>query len=129
MVLHESGENYLETIYILSQKNGFVRSIDIAKSMGFSKPSVSRAVKNLRNDAYISVDEKGYITLTERGHQIGKKISERHQFFSDFLTYIGVDEDIARQDACKIEHTLSVESFRAIKRYLSKVRENECDKS
>lgn len=118
MFLHESGEMYLETIYILSKTNSFVRSIDICAHMGFSKPSVSRAVGLLRSSGYINVDKDGGITLTESGLEIAKKIFERHTVISNMLIRLGVDPEIAAADACKIEHAISDTSFEAIKKHM-----------
>ena len=121
MHLQESGEMYLETILILS-RNGAVRSLDVAEYMGFSKPSVSRAVGLLKNGGYIRVDGDGYITLTAEGHEIADKIYERHTVLAEFLTKLGVDPKIAVQDACKIEHDISDESFDAIKKHAENFR-------
>ncbi len=118
MALQESGEMYLETIYVLSEKKGAVRSLDIAEYMDFSKPSVSRAVKLLREGEYISVDKNGYITLTESGKSVAVKIFERHTFLRNLLVSIGVDEQTASADACKLEHSISDESFEALKNYI-----------
>lgn len=115
MHLQESGEMYLETIYVLSQKIGSVRSLDIAEYMNYSKPSVSRAVSLLKNGNYISVDAGGYITLTDSGLEIAKKIYERHTVITRLLVMLGVDEETAAEDACKIEHNISEKSFEAIK--------------
>lgn len=120
MALHESAEMYLETIYELSQSQSSVRSIDVAESMGYSKPSVSRAVGLLKNGGYIQVDKDGYITLTEAGLSVAEKIYERHTVLSRMLTALGVDEDTAAKDACRLEHAISDESFEAIKRNLHK---------
>ena len=120
MHLQESGEMYLETILILSRKNGGVRSIDISEYMGYSKPSVSRAVGLLRSDGYITVDGGGYINLTESGKNIAEKIYERHNVLAEALKMLGVTEPAATADACKIEHDISDESFEAIKRHLKK---------
>ena len=109
----ESGEDYLETILILQNRNGEVRSVDIATEMDFSKPSVSVAMKNLREQECITVDKNGYITLTDKGRGIAEKVYERH-----WLTSMGVPEEIAAADACRIEHCLSAESFAAIKRHV-----------
>lgn len=117
MHLQESGEMYLETIYVLSVKKGAVRSLDIAEHMGFSKPSVSRAVGLLKGGKYILVDKEGYITLTDSGREVAEKIYERHTLLSDFLMRLGVDEKTAAADACKIEHHISDQSFEAIKRH------------
>ena len=123
MHLQESGEMYLETILRLSKASNFVRAIDISVEMGYSKPSVSRAVGLLKSGGYISVDADGGITLTEDGRAIAEKIFERHTLISRFLTRIGVDEMTATEDACKIEHVISDESFRAIKAFVASVSE------
>lgn len=120
MHLQESGEMYLETIYILLNKNGLVRSLDVAEYMGFSKPSVSRAVGLLKNGNYILVDKEGYITLTNSGREVAEKIYERHTLLSSFLMRLGVDEQTATADACKIEHDISDKSFEAIKNHVSR---------
>ena len=117
MSVHESGEMYLEAILVLSKKNGFVRSIDVSEYLGYSKPSVSRAVGILRNGAYITVDKDGAITLTDSGKEIAEKIFERHTVLSKLLMKLGVREETAVADACKLEHAISDESFQAIKRY------------
>ncbi|MFR1993120.1 MAG: metal-dependent transcriptional regulator [Eubacterium sp.] len=116
MKIQESAENYLETILILKNKNGAVRSIDIANELGFSKPSVSVAMKNLRENGYIEVDSSGYITLLDSGRQIAEKIYERHTTLSKWLVSLGVDAKTATEDACRIEHIISSESFEAIKK-------------
>ena len=118
--LQESGEMYLETIYILSKSNDAVRSLDIAEYMGFSKPSVSRAVGVLKNGKYILVDKNGYIVLTATGLEIAEKIYERHTLLTEYLIRLGVSEKTAAEDACKIEHDISDESFEAIKRHINK---------
>lgn len=117
MKIHESAENYLETIYVLHEKKGMVRSIDIANELGFSKPSVSVAMKNLRENGYISVSSEGYITLEPRGLEIAEKIYERHTLLTTWLMALGVPEEIASEDACRLEHVLSAESFEAIKKH------------
>lgn len=117
--VYESKENYLETILILFNRNGEVRSVDIAAEMDFSKPSVSVAMKNLREDGCIKVDESGYITLTKKGKEIAERVYERHLLFTEWLVSMGVPEDIAAEDACRIEHDLSNESFAAIKNYIA----------
>ena len=111
---------YLETILILTQENKKVRAIDICDYMGFSKPSVSRAIGLLKGGGYIIVDEDGYITLTEEGRYVACKMYDRHKILSDFLISLGVAENIATADACKIEHHLSDESFEALNRFLAK---------
>ncbi len=121
MHLQESGEMYLETVYILTKKSDSVRSIDICEYMGYSKPSVSRAIGLLKSGGYINVDGKGYITLTEEGTSVALKMFERHTMLTDFLVRLGVDEKIASEDACKIEHHISEDSFNAIKNYVSKL--------
>ena len=118
MHIQESGEMYLETILILSKKLSHVRSIDVGEYMGFSKPSVSRAIGLLKNGGYVSVDGDGYLTLTEYGAELANKIYERHKLLTDFLTSLGVDREIADADACKIEHVLSDSSFEAIKKQM-----------
>lgn len=120
MALHESAEMYLETIYLLSQKTGTVRSIDVAEYMGYSKPSVSRAVNLLKNGGYLTMGEDSYLSLTESGRIAAKKIFERHTVLSDFLALIGVNDDIAAKDACKIEHVVSDETIAAIKKFMEK---------
>ena len=118
MGIHESGEMYLETIHILSKKNKAVRSIDISEHMGYSKPSVSRAVGLLKKGGYILVDKDGYITLTDTGIAVAEKIYERHTVLSRLLVALGVDETVAAEDACRLEHAISDESFNAIKDHI-----------
>lgn len=122
MPLHESAEMYIETIYSLSLESKFVRSIDVAQSLGYSKPSVSRAVSRLKQDGYLLMDRDGFLTLTDEGNAVAQKIFERHTVLSDLLVSLGVDERIAAQDACRIEHVISDESFAAVKRYLEQGR-------
>ena len=117
MHLQESGEMYLETILILSQKNKFVRSLDVAEYMGFSKPSVSRAVGLLKSGGYLTVDGDGHLSLTESGRAVAEKIYDRHILLTRFLVLLGVNEQTAMEDACKIEHDISDESFEAIKKH------------
>ena len=113
---------YLETIHILSQKNENVRSIDISRKMGFSKPSVSRAMKNLKNEDYIDIDGEGYITLKEKGLQIADKIYDRHRTLTEYFISIGVSEKTAEDDACRIEHVISDETFAKIKEDMKRGR-------
>ena len=120
MKVQESAENYLETILILSHRLEFVRSIDIVNELNFSKPSVSVAMKNLRNDGYIEVDGKGHITLLQKGNEIAEKTYARHQFFTELFTSLGVDEETAADDACRMEHVISAKSFAAIKNFVCK---------
>lgn len=120
MQLQESGQMYLETILILSKKSNSVRSIDISQYMSFSKPSVSRAVNLLKDGGYILISKEGYITLTALGREIAEKIYERHTILTKCLIALGVSEETAAKDACKIEHDISDESFSAIKRHIIK---------
>ena len=119
MVIHESAEDYLETILMLSKKLPVVRSIDIANEMGYKKSSVSIAMKNLREAEHIRVTKEGYIYLTDSGKEIAEMIYERHQILSSWLIKLGVDKKVAEEDACRIEHDLSKESFNAIKKAIS----------
>ena len=119
MHLQESGEMYLETILRLSKKSDSVRAIDIGEEMGYSKPSVSRAIGLLKRAGYVTGDKEGHLTLTESGKAIAEKIYERHMLFVRLLVAFGVDEETAASDACKMEHAISDESFEAIKKYMS----------
>lgn len=127
MQIKESSEDYLEKILILSQKKTVVRSIDIVNYMKVSKPSVSVAMKKLRENGYILMDTDGYITLTEEGDKIAQKMYERHTFITQWLQDLGVPEEIASSDACKIEHVLSVETFEAIKKKYKNCKCKNCD--
>ena len=118
MIINESAENYLETILVLSQKLPVVRSVDISNELGFKKSSVSIAMKNLREKGHITVTDAGYIYLTESGKQIADMIYERHELLSSWLVRLGVPEEIATEDACRIEHVISKESFAAIKNHV-----------
>ena len=118
MKIHESAENYLETILVLSQRKQFVRSIDIVNELNFSKPSVSIAMKHLRENGYIVMDEDGYITLTVTGSEIANRIYERHQLISTMLIKIGVEPEIAKEDACRVEHDISQNTFEKLKSWL-----------
>ncbi|MCX4352102.1 MAG: metal-dependent transcriptional regulator [Lachnospiraceae bacterium] len=118
MHTNESAENYLETILILSKIRPVVRSVDVAEELGFKKPSVSVAMKNLREKNHITVTKEGFIYLTSSGREIAEMIYERHQFLTKWLISLGVDEKIAAQDACRIEHDISKESFDAIKEHI-----------
>lgn len=119
MSVHESGEMYLEAILVLSKQTGFVRSIDVSEYLGYSKPSVSRAMGILRSGGYITVDKDGAISMTESGREIAEKIYERHTLLTALLKRMGVSEETAAADACKLEHAISDESFQAIKRYVA----------
>ncbi|WP_368490320.1 metal-dependent transcriptional regulator [Clostridium sp. BJN0013] len=121
MKVQESAENYLETILVLSKRNDTVRSIDIVRELGFSKPSISVAMKNLRQNNYIVMDDEGYIELTSEGFEIAAKMYERHTIISKLLVKLGVDEKKAVEDACRIEHVISEESFEAIKKAAGKM--------
>ena len=123
MNIYESAENYLEAILSLHERNGLVRSIDIANELHFSKPSVSVAMKNLRQNGYIQVDGNGYITLTDAGRKIAETMYERHTMLSSWLVYLGVDQKTAVEDACRMEHVLSADSFEAIKRHITSCKE------
>ena len=118
MGLAESGEMYLETIYVLTRHSTSVRSIDVAESMGYSKPSVSRAIGILKAGEYIEVDRSGFITLTEKGVRTAEGLHERHTILTDLLVSLGVDRETAAVDACKVEHVISAESFEAIKKHI-----------
>lgn len=120
MQLQESGEMYLETILVLSKRLANVRSIDVCEHMGFSKPSVSRAISLLRSGGYVNMDRDGYLTLTDEGARVAQKIYDRHNLLTRLFVSLGVSEDTASSDACKIEHHVSDETFEAIKRYVEK---------
>ena len=121
MSLHESAEMYLETIYVLSKVSNSVRSVDVAEHMGYSKPSVSRAVGILKQGGYVVMDDDGFLTLTDAGRETAEKIFERHTVLSRALMAMGVDAETAAEDACKIEHVISDTSFAAIKGYLDSI--------
>ena len=118
MKIHESAENYLEAILILNRRNGDVHAIDIAAELNFSKPSVSIAMKKLRENGYVEINEMGHITLTPSGQEIAERIYERHTFLSAWLSSLGVDPMVAAEDACRMEHVISAESFDAIRRFV-----------
>ena len=120
MHLQESGEMYLETIYILSLESRYVRAIDVGEYMGYSKPSVSRAMGLLKNGGYVTADENGFLSLTEAGREIAEKIYERHTVLTDVLVHLGVDRETAVEDACRIEHVISDQSFQAIKQHIKR---------
>lgn len=115
MKIHASGEDYLEAVLILQKKQGMVRSIDLARHMGFSKPSISHAVGVLRDGGFLTMDEDGFLHLTDIGREVAEKIYERHQFFTEQLVAAGVDRETAEQDACRIEHVISDTSFQKLK--------------
>ena len=125
MRIHESAENYIETIYMLKRRQGEVRSIDIANELEFSKPSVSIAMKNLRENGYIEVESSGYISLTAAGLEIAERMYERHTLLTEFLISLGVGSETAAEDACRIEHVISAESIDAIRSYVAKIREGK----
>ena len=122
MKTHESAENYLETILMLGRNGGPVRSIDIANELEFTKPSVSVAMKNLRASGYIVVDGEGHIALTDSGLEIAQSMYDRHTLISDWLIQLGVDRDVALKDACKMEHSMSEQSFTAIRRHIEDIK-------
>lgn len=122
MKIHESAENYLETILVLKERLGNLRSIDIANEMKFSKPSVSIAMRNLRENGYINMDKNGYITLLPAGREIAERIYERHRLLTGWLTALGVPPEIAAEDACRMEHVLSAETFEAIRAHANQER-------
>ncbi|MBR4934322.1 MAG: metal-dependent transcriptional regulator [Anaerotignum sp.] len=117
MKTQESMENYLETIYVLDQKTGFVRSVDVATEMGFSKPSISNAMKKLKAEGYVQIEDKGRIVLTEKGRQVAENTYEKHCVISHWLMHIGVSRETAMEDACRMEHILSQESFECMKKH------------
>ncbi len=119
MRIQESGEMYLESIYVLLKENGFVRSVDVAEHMGYSKPSISRAMGLLKTGGFIEIAPDGAITLTEAGKAVAEKIYERHTFLSRFLISLGVSPEVAAEDACRLEHAISDASFEAIKAYMT----------
>ena len=118
MKIQGSAENYLEGILMIKERNGEVRSIDIVNELGFSKPSISVAMKNLRNNGYITMDTKGFIDLTEKGMAIAETMYERHKLFTRWLVELGVNEKTAKEDACRLEHVMSAETFSAIKNFI-----------
>ena len=119
MGVHESGEMYLEAIHVLTKSNGYVRSIDVSEYLGYSKPSVSRAMGILRTGGYITVEKDGGISLTQSGQEIAEKIYARHTLLTKLLIHIGVPEATAAEDACKLEHAFSDESFEALKKFVA----------
>lgn len=125
MEIQESGENYLETILILRERNGKVRSVDLAREMEYSKPSVSRAVNILKDRNYINIDEKGFLTLTSDGEKLAESLYERHKLLTECFIALGVDSKTAREDACKIEHVISEKCFEKIKEHMHKKREDQ----
>lgn len=125
MKIQESAENYLESVLMITERKGEVRSIDIVNELGFSKPSVSIAMKNLRENGYINVDKDGYITLTDSGMAIAAKMYERHKLFTNLFELLGVDSKTAEKDACRVEHILSDVTFDAIKNYVAKISEEK----
>ncbi len=125
MIIKESAENYLEAIYVLKQEKGYARSVDVALRLGFAKPSVSVAMKNLRVEGYVETDSDGHISLTEKGNAVARRIYERHEIIAKALISLGVTEDTAYEDACKIEHDISDESFEKIKKHIKTNAESE----
>ncbi|MBE6630548.1 MAG: metal-dependent transcriptional regulator [Ruminococcaceae bacterium] len=124
MALHESGQMYLEAIYVLSQKSEHIRAIDVGAYLGYSKPSVSRAIGLLKKDGYALVDDEGYLKLTAKGLELSEQLYERHTVLSRMLMALGVDEETATEDACRIEHVISDRSFAAVKKHYLDYQEN-----
>ena len=120
MKIYASGEDYLEAVLVLQKEKGMVRSVDLARHMGFSKPSISHAVGVLKNGGFLTVDEDGYLHLTEDGREVAENIYERHQFFTEQLVAVGVDRETAERDACRIEHAISEETFQKLKASVEK---------
>ena len=120
MKIYASGEDYLEAVLVLQKEKGMVRSVDLDRHMGFSKPSISHAVGVLKNGGFLTVDEDGYLHLTEDGREVAEKIYERHQFFTEQLVAVGVDRETAERDACRIEHAISEETFQKLKASVEK---------
>ena len=120
MKIYASGEDYLDAVLVLQKEKGMVRSVDLARHMGFSKPSISHAVGVLKNGGFLTVDEDGYLHLTEDGREVAEKIYERHQFFTEQLVAVGVDRETAERDACRIEHAISEETFQKLKASVEK---------
>ena len=118
MTINESVEDYLEAILILKEKNGMVRSIDVVHHMNYSKPSISRAMSRLRENGYITMDQEGWLGLTDAGREIAERIYERHRLLTEWLTALGVDPEVAREDACRMEHDISAETFDCIRTHI-----------
>ena len=125
MALHESGEDYLEAILILKEKKGIVHSIDVAQHLSYSKPSVSRAMSILRGGGYITMEKDGRLELTEEGERVARGIYERHRLLTDWLVRLGVPPEIAAEDACKIEHDISVETFQCLKEHAQAMKDRQ----
>ena len=124
MKLHSSGEDYLEAVLMLQQRHGMVRSVDLARHMGYSKPSISHAVGVLRGGGFLTVDQDGFLHLTDVGHEVAEKIYERHQFFTQWLIGAGIDPETAEQDACRMEHGISQKSFELLRNAHSTTQNN-----
>ena len=122
MKIHKASEDYLEAMLMMQEKHGYIRSIDVAEQLGVTKPSVSYATKRLREAGYITMDSDSYITLTDSGMEIAKRIYDRHKLLTEFFIHLGVDEKTAREDACKVEHDLSEETFEAICEHAKRTR-------
>ena len=118
MTINESVEDYLEAILVLKEKNGMVRSIDVVHHMNYSKPSISRAMSRLRENGYITMDQEGWLGLTDAGREIAERIYERHRLLTEWLTALGVDPEVAREDACRLEHDISAETFDCIRTHI-----------
>ena len=125
MSLHESGQMYLETIFVLSKESKYVRAIDVGEHLGYSKPSVSRAMSILKKEGYVTADADGYLSLTESGRRVAEDMYSRHTVITRLLVCLGVEEGIASEDACRIEHVISEESFAAMKQHLARFESKE----
>ena len=125
MKLQESGQMYLETIYVLTENSSAVRAIDVCEHMGFSKPSVSRALGLLKSGGFVTVDKNGFLSLTEAGLEVARKIYERHTVMTKLLIHLGVDKETATEDACKLEHAISDKSFEALKKFTDTLPDNK----
>ena len=123
MNIHKASEDYLEAMLMMQEKHGYIRSIDVAEQLGVTKPSVSYSTKRLREAGYITMDSDSYITLTDTGMEIARRMYERHKLLTDFFIHLGVDEQTAREDACKVEHDLSEKTFNAICEHAKKASE------
>lgn len=125
MNIHKASEDYLEAMLMMQEKHGYIRSIDVAELLGVTKPSVSYSTKRLREAGYITMDEDSYITLTDTGLEIARRMYERHKLLTEFFVHLGVDAETAREDACKVEHDLSEKTFRAICQHAKQARQSE----
>ena len=123
MLIHKSSEDYLEAMLMMQEQHGYIRSVDVAAQLGVTKPSVTYSTKRLKENGYITMDGDSYITLTDAGMEIAQRIYERHKLLTEFLIHLGVDEQTAREDACKVEHDISVQTFDALCKHAKRTRE------